>query len=105
MDPSDPYWGEKPFGRWRARLDLVALAGFAARRVEIGGEPVILKRGQLFASHSFLAKRWGWSIKRVRGFLARLRGEEFIEECAKMRLGTVWEVRNYDRYQSPRKAR
>ncbi len=100
MDEGDPFWNETPFGRWRARLDLIALASFADRDVSVSGHKVRLRRGELFASHSFLAVRWGWTRKQVRTFTARLQTMEFMTQTRKDRLGTVYRIANYDAYQS-----
>lgn len=100
MDDSDPFWRETPFGRWRARLDLIGLAAFRRRSIRVDGDQVTLERGQFFASLSFFARRWGWSTKQVRGFLARLQGDGFLSApIHRHRLGTVYQVENYDHYQ------
>jgi hypothetical protein len=61
---------------------------------------VNLNRGQMSHSLRFMAKAWGWSIKRVRTFLSRLEMDTQID-TQRDGLQTLITIRNYDRYQTP----
>ena len=71
----DPHWLEHPFTRGQAKLDLVMLAEYENTEVITkGGYKIQLRRGQLFTSIRWLAKRWGWYPTKVVRFL------EILEE-------------------------
>ena len=97
MDSGDPYWLEQPFGRWRARWDLIQRAAYAPH----DDDGVQLERGEVRVSINFLAARWGWTPKQVRTFLARLADSETIALVRRTAKGSVYRVSNYDAYQSP----
>ena len=82
---SNKLWNEaRTFSSCEAWLDLIQSARFEAtsRKVSLGGREVIYNRGQYPASIRFLAKKWGWSEKRVRCFILYLKKEEMItSEC------------------------
>lgn len=71
---SHEFWTEKrSFSRWEAWEDLWAnQAAFAEHKKFIGSQSILLDRGQLVASERFLAKRWRWSVGKVRRYLAYL---------------------------------
>lgn len=76
-------WKEaRTFSRCEAWLDMIQSARFDAwsqsKTVGVGGREVNLKRGQWVASLSFLSKRWGWKIMKVRTFLSYLKKEKMI---------------------------
>lgn len=62
----------RDFADRAAFLDLVADAAWRPETVRRGRAVVTLQRGQVLVSVRELSDRWGWSLKRVRGFLARL---------------------------------
>jgi hypothetical protein len=99
LDERDPFWGERPFDRWRARWDLIGLAAYREYGKPSGGGVVVLKRGEFLASLSFLARRWGWSVKKVRGLLALLTELGTIESRRRTQEGVVYGVVNYDLFQ------
>lgn len=103
FDPvvGDPLWLEKrEFSRWEAWVDVIQMAAFRARRHVTSYGTVQLQRGEFVASLRYLADRWTWTVKQVRGWIstltkwARLRAQR--EEPA----GTVYLIVNYDRYQT-----
>ncbi len=109
-DARDAFWKEKPFDRWRARLDLFMTAAFSPY---VDGEQVELRRGELRASIAFLAERWGWTPRTCDRFMKRLVSDGAVERVAEVairdrgcsysarRQGTVWRIVNYDEYQPP----
>jgi hypothetical protein len=103
FDPvaGDPLWLERrEFSRWEAWVDVIQMAAFRARRHVTQYGTVHLQRGEFVASLRYLADRWLWSVKQVRGWIsaltkwARLRAQR--EEAA----GTVYLIVNYERYQT-----
>ena len=78
---SNDMWNEaRTFSSCEAWLDLIQSARFEAtpRMESIGGREVSYTRGQYPASIRFLSKRWKWSERKVRTFLAFLRRENMI---------------------------
>ena len=78
---SNDMWNEaRTFSSCEAWLDLIQSARFEAtpRMESIGGREVSYTRGQYPASIRFLSKRWHWTERRVRTFLAYLKRENMI---------------------------
>ena len=74
-------WNEaRTFSSCEAWLDLIQSARFEAtpRMESIGGREVSYTRGQYPASIRFLSRRWHWTERKVRTFLAFLRRENMI---------------------------
>ncbi len=92
-------WNEKPFDRGRAFIDLVLLANHSDKKIMINGNLKTIRRGQLFTSRKKLADRWGWSTKKVDGFIKLLKTDKMVtaEGTAE---GTTLTVENYEVYQS-----
>lgn len=62
------------------------------------GQAVEVKRGQLHTSHNALASAWGWSAKRVRGFIDRLEKAGNLGAVGDKN-GTLITICNYGKYQ------
>lgn len=78
---SNELWNEaRTFSGCEAWLDLIQSARFEAtpRKVSIGGREVVCNRGQYPASIRFLSRRWKWTERKVRTFLAHLKSEGMI---------------------------
>ena len=80
---SNELWKEaREFSECEAWLDLIQSARFEATDKAyselIGGREISYSRGQYPASISFLTKRWKWSDKKVRYFLAKLKKKGMI---------------------------
>lgn len=92
----------KPCSDFEAWLWLLLEAAYEPRKVRVSNGQasaiIELKRGQLSHSLRYMAAAWGWTTKRVRGFLARLEREaQTITQ--RDTLQTVLTVCNYDSYQ------
>lgn len=91
----------RKFSECEAWLDLIQSARFEATEKAyselIGGREISYTRGQYPASISFLMKRWQWSEKKVRYFLAKLKKRGMITTCNKQGM-TVITLCNYDEY-------
>lgn len=92
-------WQEKPFDKARAWLDLVMLANHTDKKLMVNGKLKVIKRGQIFTSRKKLAEKWGWSTKKVDGFINLLKTDKMVttEGTAE---GTTLTVENYGLYQS-----
>lgn len=82
---SNELWNEaRTFSSCEAWLDLIQSARFEAtpRKVSIGGREVVCNRGQYPASIRFLAKKWGWTERKIRTYLSYLKKEGMVNiEC------------------------
>ena len=83
---SNELWKEaRVFSECEAWLDLIQSARFEATdkaySEHIGGREISYSRGQYPASISFLKKRWRWSDKKVRYFLAKMKKKGMITIC------------------------
>lgn len=96
----DPYWLEpRKFSRWEAWEDMIQMAAFRKHTRTVGREFVTLERGEFLSSIRYLAKRWRWTVKGVRGFLEMLLRSERIRAQRTAQVGTVYLLANYGHYQ------
>ncbi len=92
-------WKEKrSYSRAEAWLDLIQLVAFSADNSQIiNGSLVNYGRGQYPISLSFLMKRWGWSMNKVRTYLSTLeRAGQITRQITKG--NTILTLCNYDQY-------
>jgi hypothetical protein len=112
-DPSNPVC----FSYAEGFLDLLMWARWEDGEILNKGRKMLVRRGQLMASHGSLAKRWNWSVKTVRGFLRTLSNDTMIStnsgvdrEAGSQELGnqtgmrggnlcSILTISNYDTYQ------
>lgn len=97
---SNDMWNEaRTFSSCEAWLDLIQSARFEAKpRMEsIGGREVSYTRGQYPASIRFLSKRWKWTERKVRTFLAYLKRENMITLSQEQGLNVITLVK-YNEY-------
>lgn len=80
VSPVDPSRGS--FSRTEAWLDLIMECQYKSGTVNNGGRKMRLERGQLVGAVSWLANRWNWTPKTVRGFLDKLDEEGMITRFA-----------------------
>ena len=73
-------WRKKPFSAGQALVELFMDITFKRSRILEG---VKLREGQLFVKKKELAKRWGWTVKRVKRFLRSLEKDK----------GEIWEIK------------
>jgi hypothetical protein len=76
VEPADEDHGS--FSRSEAWLDLIMECRYAAGTVSNNGRKMRLEPGQLVGATSWLASRWNWTPKTVRGFLDKLEEEGMI---------------------------
>lgn len=96
----DRWWLEpRTFSKWEAWIDVIQLAQFQAYTYQTEHGPIALDRGEFIASLRFLAERWKWSVKQVRGFVEQAARIDRIRAQRKTQAGTVYVVVNYETYQ------
>lgn len=93
-------WLSEPFTRGQAWIDLIGLAihedgGHVRKR----GIKINLNRSQIGWSQTELAKRWKWSVGRLKRWLNELEIDEQID-IQKTNVSTTITILNYDKYQS-----
>jgi len=94
----NPVFKEQQFNEREAYLWLMESAVFKAQKVRINDFVLYLERGQCSFSLSFLAKKWGWSIGLVRGFLKKCEQHEIFNISTNKGI-TVITISNYSEIQ------
>ena len=87
-------WKDKPFARGQAWTDMILRANHLEAKIVIEGEVINIPEGAFFASETGLAADWGWSRKKVHGFIDVLTKEEMLG-IKKHRKGAVFFLINY----------
>lgn len=95
--------------RCEAWMDLLMECRYEAGSVMNGGRRMQLLPGQLLGAVSWLAARWNWTPKTVRGFLDKLENDGMIDASPmgvdegkqKGKQATVLTICNYADYQVP----
>ena len=83
--------------RHEAKLDLLLSAQGTPRWRNVDGESLLIERGSMFCSVSYLAKRWRWSKHRVHDFLHFLEVGQFVSRLPHKK-GTMLAIVNYNQY-------
>ncbi len=73
------FWFAEKFTKAQAWIDLLLLASHKSRTVFVRGIEINLIPGELCYSQLSLAKRWKWSDKTVKKFLALLKERGMID--------------------------
>ncbi|GAA0078910.1 hypothetical protein UT300005_32890 [Clostridium sp. CTA-5] len=89
-------WEEPVKLKWW--IDMLLQANHQDKKVMIGNEIILVKRGSFHTSELKLAKRWSTSKKSARTFLDLLQNDGMIK-MEKSFKGTTIEVSRYDDYQ------
>lgn len=82
-------------GRW---IDLLLLANYEDGKVLVGDSLVMLKRGQMLMSFSFLSKRWNCSKSTACKFIELLESDGMVERYTE-RKATILTICKYESYQ------
>ena len=85
----------------KAWLDILLMVNHEDREIVINGKPVVIHAGQRFTSLAKLARRWGWTRRKVERFLGTLTGTGMVTATG-TRCGTLLTVENWAFYQSVR---
>lgn len=92
------FWGDKPFDRARAWIDLLLMANYEDNTFLFGNEIIEVKRGSFITSEHKLMARWGWSKTKVRSFLSVLEDAKMLIKKTDHKKTTLTLV-NYGVYQ------
>lgn len=95
-------WKDKPFARGQAWIDLLLMARFADGKDYYNGHMIERKKGSVYTSIGFLAKRWGWSANKVRRFLNELETDKMCTRSGTPD-GTTLTIENWAFYQEARR--
>ena len=94
-------WLQEKFNRSHAWIDLILIANHKDATINVRGNIIPIKRGQVGWSERSLAHRWKWSRNRVRSFLEYLQiKQQIIQE--KSHTTSVITIINYEKYQEKR---
>jgi hypothetical protein len=102
---SNGLWADKPFARGQAWLDILLNTSYEKSSFWVRGIEVAVLPGQCAMSTHTMAKRWGWSRKKVTSFLKHLEKELQIEP-QKSNVTTLITITKWEEYQQkePQKA-
>ncbi|WP_395454729.1 hypothetical protein ACHMW5_13585 [Azospirillum melinis] len=89
---------KEPFCRRAAWAWLIENALFADAKIDVGGQTVSLKRGQMCFAYRYLSEAWGWPLAGVQRFVSRLETDKMVIR-ATINGRMVLTVCNYDKYQ------
>ena len=89
----------RPFDDWRAFLYLILKARIKAGEVVLrDGTIVKLKRGHHFESKASLAAKFGWSVKKLKGWEKRMKKLKMVSALG-LAKGTIYTVEKYTFFQ------
>ena len=91
-------WEDKPFARGQAWIDLLLMANFKDGEMFSKGTVIQIKRGQVFRTIKFLSNRWGWSVKKTKGFLKLLENQKMVT-LEGLQQGTLITIEKYGLFQ------
>ena len=90
----------QPFTKAQAWIDLFLNANHKDGYIEIRGNVITIKRGQIGWSELTMVVRWKWSKNKVRRFLKLLETEQQIKQQKMAKITTIITILNYDEYQN-----
>lgn len=94
----------EPFTEREAFLWSIEQASFESHEQWFNGQSIAVERGEFATSLRLMADAFGWSVKRVRGFMERMRKDEkwaHRQAHNGAQSPTIISVCNYDKYQRP----
>lgn len=96
----NPLYFSEPFTKFQAWSDLLLLANYKPRKVDVRGILVDVGAGQVLAADDFLAKRWKWSRGKVRRFMSYL-SSKTVQQIGQQKdnVCTIYTVLNWSLYQ------
>ncbi|KIH70056.1 DnaD domain-containing protein [Salinicoccus roseus] len=90
---------DRKFSKFEAWVDLLLMVNHKDKKILLGSELALVRRGQKITSLRKLSERWQWSITKVDRFLKLLESDEMIT-VKKDSKKTVVSIVNYDIYQN-----
>ena len=100
---NNPLYFLEPFTKAQAWIDLFLNANHKSGIIEIRGNIIKIKRGQIGWSELTMAKRWSWSKNKVRRYLKWLETEQQITQQKDRFITTIITILKYDEYQEDTK--
>lgn len=94
-------WQEKPFSKGQAWVDILMECNHSDRKVLIGNNLILCKRGESLNSLDTWARSWGWNKSSVRRFINCLEKDEMVV-IKKTPQTTHLIIINYNSYQEKR---
>lgn len=91
-------WQEKPFSKGQAWIDLLLSANHEDKKIALGNELILVKRGSFITSELKLMERWGWGKEKTRKFLKLLQDDGMIVKISDRKKTTI-NIVNYNDYQ------
>ena len=91
-------WQEKPFSKAQAWLDLLLSANHEDKKIVLGNELILVRRGSFITSELKLMERWGWGKEKTRKFLKLLQDDGMIVKISDHKKTTI-NIVNYNDYQ------
>lgn len=92
-------WNQERFTRGQAWIDLLLRANHEDKEVNIRGNILNVKRGQVLAAQRYLAKEWKWHFTTVTNFVTYLVKHDFID-YRKSTVCSVITIKNFSKYQT-----
>lgn len=94
---------DEPFDKRSAWIDLILMANWEESTHLINGQLVKQRRGEVLTSIGYLAKRWKWSMNKVRRFVEQLTAEGMVRANGTT-YGTSLSIEKYAFFQGQRRA-
>ena len=69
---------DEPFSKGQAWIDLLLSANHEEKKINIGMTVVTINPGQMWTSYQKLARKWGWSYKKVVRYISMLKSDGMI---------------------------
>ena len=93
-------WFLESFTKAQAWIDLFLNANHKDGIIQIRGNVIKIKRGQIGWSEITMVERWKWSKNKVRRFLKILETEQQIKQQKDRYITTIITILNYEKYQN-----
>lgn len=90
-------WGDKPYDKARAWIDLLLSASHSDAKIMSEGRPIEIPRGSVLTSILKLSDRWGWSKGKVKRYFDDLENDNMITTRRTNRW-TIVNIVNYGIY-------
>ena len=90
---------ERKFSKFEAWLDILLMVNHEDKKILLGNELILVKRGQKVISIRKLCERWSWSNNKVKNYLKTLESDNMLIVKSDTKK-TLLTVVNYEVYQS-----
>lgn len=91
-------WKGRPYTKGQAWVDILLRVNHAAAKIEVGNTLLELQPGQTLWSIKAMAERWGWSRKKVSGFIHGLTTDDMLSANSTSKY-TILTVKNWEKNQ------